>query len=63
MEADTKAALIILVICVSCMGWVFVKCQQNDDKRAECERAGGIYKTFYGSSSVCFSPSVVIPLK
>jgi hypothetical protein len=61
-----KVYIFILVTCIVVMGVIFLlgwgQSNQSQEKK-ECDRLGGIYKTFYGSESVCFPPSAVIPVK
>jgi hypothetical protein len=57
-----KFYIFISVICIGVILLSWGRSNQSQEKE-ECDRAGGIYKTFYGSESLCFSSSSVIPLK
>jgi hypothetical protein len=54
------ASLVVIILFM--FGMAFLNCHEDKKEKIRCENSGGIYKEFYGSKSVCFSPSAILPM-
>jgi hypothetical protein len=60
---DTKEKIIlfgIFLVILTIITLIATNCNSNNETQIRCEQKGGVYRGFYKSKGLCFSPSALI---